>query len=114
MNRIKTLFGGAAIAASLVATLPVAPAVATTGPGCLRLHNVAANDVLNIRARPTASSRVVDVLIPGEHGIIAQQARCLPLNRPWGQRWCKVTHFNNDRAITGYVKARFVRDAECP
>jgi hypothetical protein len=61
-----------------------------------------------------ASARVVDVLIPERHGIIHLDAPCGPGSRPWAQRWCKVTHYNGDRVTRGFVKARFVRDSECP
>lgn len=91
-----------------------APAFATSGPGCLVVVNVAKNDALNMRARPSASSRIVDVLVPGHHGIIHLDATCKPLSVSWGNRWCLVSHYNGDRVTKGYVKARFVRDSDCP
>jgi hypothetical protein len=112
-RRIAPL-AAAALATALAAVITALPAQATSGPGCLRLHNIAANDALNMRAAPSATSRIVDVLIPGGHGVIALSGRCGPLNRPWGQRWCEVTHYSGDRTTSGYVKARFVRDSECP
>jgi hypothetical protein len=87
---------------------------ATSGPGCLRVVNVASNDVLNVRERPSASSRVVDRLAPGRHGIIHLDAECTPKNRPWGQRWCPITHYDGNYTASGYVKARYIRDQECP
>ena len=90
------------------------PAHATSGPGCLVVVNVAYNDVLNMRARPSASSRIVDVLMPDRHGIIHLDRACTPLSAPWGSRWCPVTHYNGDRTTKGWLKARFVRDSECP
>lgn len=47
------------------------PAAATSGPGCLRVVNVDSWDRLNVRARPSSSSRVVDRLPPDGHGIIS-------------------------------------------
>jgi hypothetical protein len=91
-----------------------APAHATSGPGCLYVVNVAKNDALNMRSRPSAESRIVDVLVPGRHGIIHLDAKCRPLNVSWGNRWCPVTHYNGDRVTKGWVKARFVRDSDCP
>jgi hypothetical protein len=76
--------------------------------------NVAPDDVLNIRAAPSASARISDVLEPGRHGIIHLDAACRPLDRPWASRWCPVTHYNGDRTTHGWVKARFVRDSDCP
>jgi hypothetical protein len=76
--------------------------------------NVASNDVLNMRARPASSARIVDALIPGRHGIIHLDAPCGPKSKPWGSRWCKVSHYDGDGVRRGYVKARFVRDSDCP
>lgn len=90
------------------------PASATSGPGCLIVVNVAANDALNMRATASAQSRIVDVLVPDHHGIIHLNAPCQPLSIAWGSRWCPVTHYNADRVIKGWVKARYVRDSDCP
>ena len=87
---------------------------ATSGPGCLIVTNVADGDVLNLRSRPSASSRIVDELVPGVHGIIHLDAPCAPSYRPWAQRWCEVSHYNGDVVTHGWVKARYVRDSDCP
>ncbi|MEZ5827569.1 MAG: hypothetical protein R3D30_09055 [Hyphomicrobiales bacterium] len=47
--------------------LSAMPALATSGPGCLYVVNVAANDVLNLRASASASAAIVDKLVPGQH-----------------------------------------------
>lgn len=86
----------------------------TSGPGCLRVVNVASNDVLNVREAPSASSRIVDRLAPGRHGIIHLDAECTPKSRPWAQRWCLITHYDGNYTASGYVKARYVRDKDCP
>ena len=91
-----------------------APAAATTGPGCLRVVNVSPDDGLNLRAGPSAQSRVVDVLLPDRHGVIHLDGTCTPRNVAWSNRWCPVTHYGSDRTTKGWVKARFVRDSECP
>lgn len=100
--------------ALMAATIPFTTANATTGPGCLRVVNVASWDVLNMRSAPSANSAIVDRLKPNGHGIIALRGRCEPLSRPWGSRWCPVQHFAGDRTTQGFVKARFIRDQECP
>lgn len=87
---------------------------ATSGPGCLRVVNISPGDTLNVRSRPSASARIVDQMAMGAHGVIHLDAECTPKSRPWGQRWCPVTHYNGDRTTSGYVKARYVRDNECP
>lgn len=99
-----------------LALLPVlaAPALATSGPGCLVVVNVAQDDGLNLRSRPSAGSDIVDVLVPGQHGIIHLDAPCEPPHRAWASRWCPVTHYNGDDVTKGWVKARFVRDSDCP
>lgn len=89
-------------------------ASATSGPGCLHVVNVESWDVLNIRASASANSEIVDELEPSRHGIISLDGECGPVSRPWASRWCPVTHYNGDRTTRGYVKARYVRDAECP
>jgi hypothetical protein len=92
----------------------VSPSLATTGPGCLVVVNVTSNDVLNVRARASASSMIVDRLVPDRHGIIHLDGKCAPESKRWASRWCPVTHYNGDRVTHGWVKARFVRDSECP
>jgi Bacterial SH3 domain len=102
-------------AVALLMTIVLAPAAhATSGPGCLVVHNVAEDDVLNLRSRPSPSSRIVGELVPGEHGIIHLDAACGPANRPWAQRWCKVSVYDAESVLHGYVKARYVRDSDCP
>lgn len=97
----------------LVAAVSV-PAFATSGPGCLYVVNVAPNDALNMRARASSNSRIVGVLPPGRHGIIKLETECVPKNRAWGSRWCPVTHYDGDAVTRGWVKARYVRDSDCP
>lgn len=94
----------------------ITPAGATSGPGCLRVVNVAPGDVLNIRKRPTASSPIVGVIVPEQQGVISLRGTCKPLTVTWGSRWCPVAYYSggpNDPA-RGWVKARFVRDSDCP
>ncbi|MBZ8133135.1 hypothetical protein [Afifella sp. IM 167] len=91
-----------------------APAHATSGPGCLVVVNVASSDPLNMRAGPSAAAGIVDILVPGRHGIVHLDAPCAPASRPWAQRWCPVTHYDGDRVRSGFVKARYVRDSDCP
>ncbi|MCB1433567.1 MAG: SH3 domain-containing protein [Alphaproteobacteria bacterium] len=106
---MKELMFAAACLAGLAA-----PAFATSGPGCLVVVNVAYDDALNMRSRPSANSRIVDVLVPGHHGIIHLDGTCRPKTVAWSSRWCPVTHYNGDSVRKGWVKARYVRDSECP
>jgi hypothetical protein len=92
----------------------VSPTLATSGPGCLVVVNVWAHDALNLRGSPSSSAHIVDVLVPGEHGIIHLDGICRPKSLPWARRWCPVTHYYGDKVTHGWVKARFVRDSKCP
>jgi hypothetical protein len=103
-----------AVIVMLAAIAWAVPASATSGPGCLTVVNVESWDTLNVRARPSASSRIVDELPPRGHGIISLRGECVPKSRQWASRWCPITHYNGDYTTNGWVKARFVRDAECP
>ena len=102
------------ILALLLLTVGVSPALATSGPGCLVVVNVAADDVLNVRASPSPSARIVDALVPAQHGILHLDGQCRPRGLPWGRRWCPVTHYQGDKVTQGWVKARYVRDSDCP
>jgi hypothetical protein len=102
------------VSAALLLVVGITPAEATSGPGCLMVVNVSADDALNMRANPSPQSRVVDVLVPGHHGIIHLDGDCRPKSVSWGSRWCPVTHYDGGEVAKGWVKARFVRDSECP
>ncbi|MEO1747981.1 MAG: SH3 domain-containing protein [Pseudomonadota bacterium] len=104
----------AVCAVLLLAATSVPTAHATSGPGCLRVVNVPAGDVLNVRAGASANSAIVDRIDPNAQGILALRSQCIPLSRPWGSRWCPVTHYNGNSVVDGYVKARFIRDQDCP
>jgi hypothetical protein len=104
------------IAALAIASALNSPAAATTGPGCLRVVNIAPGDALNVRRRPNAASRIVTSIIPVRQGILHLDGKCRPLSAAWGSRWCPVSYFTGSPGdpVKGYVKARFVRDRECP
>ncbi|WP_119269140.1 SH3 domain-containing protein [Taklimakanibacter deserti] len=100
------------IAACLMLTAGAAHA--TSGPGCLIVTNVAANDVLNMRGGPGTSHPIVDVLPPGNHGIIHLDGPCVPKSAAPRSRWCKVSHYNGDKVTKGWIKRRFTVDSDCP
>ena len=62
----------------------------------------------------TKAPRIVDRLHPRRYSIISLRGECVPKSRPWASRWCPVTHYNGDSTRRGWVKARFVRDSDCP
>jgi len=99
---------------SLLLLASVTSASATSGPGCLVVVNVAADDALNLRASASALAEIVDRLVPGQHGIIHLDGDCQPNSVAWGRRWCPVSHYFGDKTTKGWVKARYVRDSDCP
>lgn len=96
------------------ASFALSSSVAIAEPHCLRLHNVSYGDALIMRAKPSASAKTTGVLVPGRTGILVLEAPCTPKWKPWGQRWCWISNYQNGGVTYGYVKARFIRDAECP
>lgn len=108
----KTIILGAAMLAASVSLSGAANA--TSGPGCFVVTNVAYWDVLHVRAEPRFKSRVVDVLKPGRHGIIAGQGWCQPSSRNWESRWCPIKHYDGDRVTSGWVKRRYLSPSHCP
>ena len=103
---------------SLIACLAllgtIVPAFATTGSGCLYIVNVAPDDVLNMRASASAEAPIVDTIPNKGQGILYLDGKCVPLSRPWGSRWCPISRYTGDGVTKGWVKARFVRDSDCP
>ena len=90
-------------------------ASATTGDGCFRVTNVAADDVLNVRAAPAAGAAVVATLLPdNDPGIIAATGAWVPSDRPEGQRWCPETICSGDTTVKGGAKRHDLAPSECP
>jgi hypothetical protein len=87
--RTRMTLGNSLLAAIAVLSLAGAgSAQATSGPGCLRIVNVAANDVLNVRSRPSAAAPVVEALDPEQHGILhLDRVPDHPLQRQCGDAW---------------------------
>lgn len=90
------------------------PAGATSGWGCFQVINVRSDDSLKMRAKPTASSAVVDRLASRGHGIIAEDGACKPGGSPPSRQWCPVKHFNGDRTTRGWVRMIYLAPSECP
>ena len=102
-------------ALSLVLLLLSSPAAATSGPGCFRVANVASNDVLNVRAEPSASARVVTTLLPeNDPGIIVSTGECEPPDAALESRWCPVKIYSGDKIMTGWAKHAYLLPSECP
>jgi len=108
---VKWLLAGVVAFSAIACT---SAAFATSGPGCFQVVNVQNWDVLNIRALPSARERIIGRIPPEGHGIVAQEGRCLPLDRPMPQRWCQIGYYDGDLTVYGFVKRRFLRPGECP
>ncbi|MEP2420346.1 MAG: SH3 domain-containing protein [Nitratireductor sp.] len=111
---MKPLRQTIALAGFFVLAAGAPGALATSGPGCYQVVNVESWDVLNLRSRASAKSAIVDMLRPGNHGIIAGEGACTPTSRPLPGRWCRVTHYDGDRTVTGWAKRRYLAPSDCP
>jgi hypothetical protein len=111
---LRFIVASLALIASLALLGTAAPSFATTGPGCLYIVNVAEDDVLNMRASASSKAPIVDTIPNKGQGILHLDGKCVPLDRPWGSRWCPITRYSGDGVTKGWVKARFVRDSDCP
>lgn len=103
-----------AVAAVILLAASAGAASATSGPGCLTVTNVAVGDFLALRTKPSAGAAILDRLVPGQHGVIHLDGPCTPTSVAWASRWCPVTYYGGDGSKKGWVKARYVRDSECP
>lgn len=105
-----------AIRKTVITTMLIAqPVYATTGWGCFQVINVPSGDVLNLRAGPSANSRIVDRLAPGQHGIIVENGACRPANKPPSKQWCPVRHIGGSPvAKKGWGRLRYLAPSECP
>jgi len=105
----------------VVAGLSAAPVHATAdGPDAWRVNGVAANDVLNIRAAPSAGSARVGTIPPGVDGVanhgcvgflsLVEFERATPAQREAarGQVWCKVGF----KQFIGWVAHRFLTEGD--
>jgi hypothetical protein len=99
---------------AVVSAVLAPQALATTGKGCLRVVKVEPSDQLWLRAAPHPTAKIVMGITPGGPAVIHLDAKCVPFALPYAKRWCPVSIYSDDGRFKGYVKARFVRDSECP
>jgi hypothetical protein len=111
------------IAALILALNPGAALADADGPDFYRVRNVAANDVLNIRAEPNPQARKVGEIPPDgacirnlgcRGGLTFQEFTELsPSERKQRERknprWCKVEY----RGVTGWVAGRYLAEGDC-
>lgn len=113
-SMFKRKWLGLALVAAAGLPALVGPAQATTGWGCFRVINVIQGDVLNLRAQPSARSAIVDRLVPGRHGIIAERGACTPAGAKPSQQWCPLRHYNGDRTTEGWARLVYLAPNQCP
>ena len=118
MDRLVRIVAGLAI--SLGAGVASADA---DGPDFYRVRNVAANDVLNMRAAPNPRARQVGAIPPD--GACIRNLGCRggltfreftelsPAERKQRERenprWCEVEY----RGVTGWVAGRYLAEDDC-
>ena len=116
-----------AVAACAFAALALLTAVGTAGadadgPDYYRLVDVAADDVLNIRAEPTASAKAIGAIPPKADGVrnlgckgglsFTEWEKASPAERAAGRRarWCRISY----RGVEGWVAGRFLAEGSAP
>lgn len=100
----------ALLAAALLAQ--AAPALAEGQ--CLQVTNVPADNYLYIRSRASAKARVLDRLPAQPTGPVRLDGECTPTSAPWENRWCPVIYQDGERTISGWVKAQWATQVDCP
>ena len=121
LEQLSIRLHGVVLAAFVVATLVTSATVVPArgdadGPDYYKVVGVAADDVLNIRAEPSASARIIGTIPPGadnvrSHGCkggltFAEWEKATPAERAAGRRnrWCQISY----RGMKGWVAGRFL------
>lgn len=109
------------IAASVLAICLVVPSLTNAeagGPDSWAVTGVAANDVLNIRAQPNPSARIVGAVPPDGRGLANLGCTGIPSFAQWermserarrtagANRWCRIRY----RDTEGWVRGKFLAE----
>lgn len=109
------------IAAGVLAICLAVPSLVNAeagGPDSWKVTGVAANDVLNVRAQPNASSPIVGTVPPDGRGLANLGCTGIPDFAQWqrlserakrnagAQRWCRVRY----RDTEGWVRGKFLAE----
>jgi hypothetical protein len=105
---------GSLAAVALMLAAGAAPASATSGYGCFVIANIPNTEPLNLRAGPSAQSKILGRFFVGQHGIIAENGPCRPSDRPPSKQWCPVKIYDGDMTMSGWFKATFLQNSACP
>ncbi len=108
-------------AAVLLLACMIAPArtnAEADGPDQWVVTGVASNDVLNIRAEPNASSRILGTVPPNGRGLVNLGCTGIPDFALWqsmseaerhraaANRWCRIRYQN----VVGWVRGKFLAE----
>jgi len=104
----KLLRTGMTAVGLTLATIIAFPDTATAqmGPDYWRVHGVASNDTLNLRAGPGTSNRVV---ARAPNGAVFRNLGCLGEGNA---RWCHIE--TPDGRITGWASGRYLQESGAP
>ena len=109
------------LAAGMLAICLAVPSLAKAeadGPDSWAVTGVASNDVLNIRAQPRASARIVGVIPPEGRGLANLGCTGIPDFARWekmserarraagANRWCRIRYQNTE----GWVRGKFLAE----
>lgn len=117
---MKKRFFSLAIVLSLF--FPATVGADASGPDFFRVTGVASNDVLNIRAQPTARSAIIGIIPPNGNGIqnlgcqsgltYGQWQSATPAEREAARKrvWCQIYY----RGVNGWVAGWFLAEGSAP
>lgn len=83
------------------------------GPDCWAVRGVVKNDVLNIRATPSASAKILGKIphdaksVTNANDIECPDVPTASMPKECGSGWCKVTY----KAVTGWVNCKFLEES---
>jgi len=81
---------------------------------CLEVTNVPADNYLYVRSRASATARVLVRLPPQPSGVVQLDGECTPTSVVWEHRWCPVIYVEGDRTVSGWIKAQWAKEVDCP
>jgi hypothetical protein len=121
--RIQRFAASAMLIVTILAWWPAAVLAEADGPDYYRVVDVAADDVLNIRAEPSPAAEKLGEIPPGadcvrnlgcqggltfeEFTTLSDAAKAERLRR--NPRWCRVEY----QGVTGWVAGRYLAEGGC-
>ena len=106
-NRVRFVMSLRRLVALVATLIGLAALPAVAEPDFYAVTGVASNDVLNVRAGPSAGDRIVGALANG------QVVRDLGCRTQGNSRWCRIQQLDDMRS-EGWVNARYLRESGPP